>query len=119
MAIKIVVILFCLIRRIDSTFSGHPVSVVQAQGLDAEFLCRHPTDSGTIQWLVNGTMFRYVSNEGFIRIEGRGNSTEALVIRAITQYNGTEVLCELYTINFNGTITVDRSLQAQLTIQGT
>ena len=97
MRIEIVVTLFCLIRRMDSTFSGYPVSVIQAQGLNAKFLCQHPTDSGTIQWLINGTLFRNVSNEDFIRIKGRGNSTKALIMRAIPQYNNTEVVCVLYT----------------------
>ena len=94
------------------------MSVVQAQGLDAKFLCRHPTDSGTIQWQINGSMFRYVSNEGLIRIEGRSDSTEALIIRALPQYNETEVVCVLYTIELNGNVTVDTSTPATLIVQG-
>ena len=95
-----------------------PSNVVQAQGLAAEFLCQHPTDSGTMQWLINGTLFRYVSNDAFIRIESRGNSTKALIIRALPQYNGTEVVCVLYIVEPNGTLTVDRSTLVTLIIQG-
>ena len=61
--------------------SIRPGDVVQAQDLNATFLCQHPTDSGTIQWIINGTWFREVSNDDVIRIEGRGNSKEALIMR--------------------------------------
>ena len=93
--------------------------MVQAQGLNASFLCQHPTDSGTIQWIINGIRFRAVSNNDMIIIEGRGNATEALIIRALSQFNGTEVMCVLYIIEANGTVTVDRSTPVTLTIQGT
>ena len=96
-----------------------PVNVVQAEGLNATFLCQHPTDSGTIEWIINGTTFRRVSNVDMIRIEGRGNSTEALIMRAVPQFNETEVVCVLYIIEPNGTVTVDRSTPATLTVQGT
>ena len=70
-----------------------------------------------MQWLINGTLFRYVSNEAFIRTEGRGNSTEALIMRALPQYNKTEVVCVSYIIELNGTVTVDRSTPAVLIVQ--
>ena len=74
-----------------------------------------------MQWLINGTLFRYVSNEAFIRIEGRPNSTGALIIRSLPQYNETltEVVCAIYIIALNGTARVDRSTPATLTVQGT
>ena len=93
--------------------------VTQALGLDATFLCQHPTDSGTIEWIINGTRFRGASSNGMIVIEGRGNATEGLKIRALPQFNGTELVCVLYIIEPNGTVTVDRSTPATLTVQGT
>ena len=92
---------------------------MQAQGLEAEFLCQHPTNSGTIQWLINETRFRYVSYEAFLGIEGRPNATEALIMRALPQYNKTEVVCVSYIIEPNGTVTVDRSTPAVLIVQST
>ena len=71
-----------------------------------------------MQWLINGTLFRYVSNEAFIRIEGRPNSTGAL-IRSLPQYNEPEVVRAIYIIALNGTARVDRSTPAILTVQGT
>ena len=84
-------------------------------------MCQHPTDNGTIQWQINGTaaLLGYVSEEGFKKIEGRGEATEALLIRAIPQYNETEVVCIFYIIELNGTHSVDRSTPATLTVQGT
>ena len=32
-----------------------------------------------MQWLINGTLFRYVSNEAFIRVEGHPNSTNSTI----------------------------------------
>ena len=101
-------------------FSGcvRPVNVVQALGLNATFLCQHPTDNGTLEWIINGTIVRGVSNNAMIRIEGRGNSTEALIIRALSQFNKTEVVCVLFIVELNGSIVVDRSTPATLTLQG-
>ena len=94
----------------------HPANVTQALGLDATFLCQHPTDSGTIE---NGTRFREASSNGAIVIEGHGNATQVLKMRALPQFNGTEVVCVLYIIEPNGTVTADRSTPATLTVQGT
>ena len=87
--------------------------------MDATFLYQHPTDSGTIEWIINGTRFRGASSNGMIVIEGRGNATEGLKMRALPRFNGTEVVCVLYIIEPNGTVTVDRSTPATLTVQGT
>ena len=96
-----------------------PADVTQALGLDATFLCQHPTDSGTIEWIINGTRFRGAFSNGMIVIEGHGNATEGLKMRALPQLNGTKVVCVLYILEPNGTVTVDRSIPATLTVQGT
>ena len=96
-----------------------PVSVVQVLGLNTAFLCQHPTHSGTIEWIINGIIFGGVSNDDKIRIEGCGNSTEALIMRTVPQFNETEVVCVLFIIEPNGTVTVDKSTPATLTVQGT
>ena len=91
--------------------------MTQALGLNATFLCQHPTDSGTIEWIIklNGTRFRKASNNVMIMIEGCGNATERLRMRALPQLNGTEVVCVLYIIDPNGMVTVDRSTPASNT----
>ena len=65
-----------------------PGNVTQALGLNATFLCQHPTDSGTIECIINGTRFRRASSNGKIVIEGRGNAAERLRMRALPQLNG-------------------------------
>ena len=101
-----------------ATGSGFPASVVQAQGVDAEFLCQHPTDSGTIDWTINGTTLRNIdTSTGLIRSEGRGGVTEALVITAIPEYNNTVIVC-LRFIRTNETVILERSPPAILIIQG-
>ena len=92
--------------------------MIQAEGVDAEFLCQHPTDSGTIDWMINGTALRDIdTSNGLIRSEGRGGATEALIIAAIAQYNNTAVICRKY-IRMNRTVTLETSPIATLTIQG-
>ena len=92
--------------------------MVQAQGVDAVFLCQHPTDSGTIDWTINGTTLRNIdTSAGLIRSEGRGGATEALVITAIPEYNNTVIMC-LRFIRTNGTVILERSPPAMLIIQG-
>ena len=54
-----------------------------------------------------------------IVIEGPGNGIERLKMRALPQFNGTEMVCVLYIIEPNETVTVDRSTPATLTVQGT
>ena len=64
------------------------------------FLCQHPTDTGTIEWIINGTRFRGASSYSnfMIVIEGHGNATKGLKMRALPQFNGTKVVCVLYII---------------------
>ena len=96
-----------------------PASVVQADGLDAIFLCQHPTDSGTIDWTINGTTLRNIeTSNGLIRSEGRGGAVEALIISAIPEYNNSIIVC-LKFIRINATVIVETSPPAVLMVQGT
>ena len=96
-----------------------PADVVQAEGLDATFLCQHPSTSGSIGWLINRTSLRNFNAEGVVFvIAGLGNSTETLAIPAISQYNGSSVVCTLYIIEPNGTAMIIDSTPATLTVQG-
>ena len=93
---------------------------MQAEGVDAVFLCQHPTDSGTIDWTINGTALRNIdtSTHGFIRSEGRGAAIEALIITAVPQYyNNTAIVCLKY-IRMNGAVILETSPTAMLIIQG-
>ena len=86
-------------------------------------MCQFPTAGSSIEWQISGTSYRSVNaGEGQIRREGRGNNTEALIIPALPQFNGTNIVCILYTIIItepNGTITFTESAPAQIIIQGT
>ena len=96
-----------------------PATVVQAEGLDTTFLCQLPANHGSIEWQINGTSLRNVNISGSqIRREGRGEATEALIISALPQFNGTSVVCILYIIETNGTMTFTESKPALLFVQG-
>ena len=95
-----------------------PATVVQAEGLDATFLCQLPANYGSIEWQINGTSLRNVNISGQIRKQGRGEATEALIITALPQFNGTSVVCVLYIIDTNGTVTFIDSKPALLFVQG-
>ena len=99
--------------------------MVQAEGLDVTFLCQlfetsiNTSASGTIQWLINGTSLHNVNvGEGLIRREGRGEETEALIISALSKFNGTSVTCTLYITEPNGTVRFVESPLVTLTVQG-
>ena len=96
-----------------------PATVVQAEGLDATFFCQLPASSGAVEWQINGTSFRNVNISGSqIRRQGRGEATEALIVTALPQFNGTSVVCILYIIDTNGTVTFAESKPALLLVQG-
>ena len=90
--------------------------VVQAEGLNATFFCQLST-SGTMEWQINEISFRNVNNSG-ITNQGRGEGTEVLIIHALPELNKTGVVCVLYTIDENGTVTIIESTLATLTVQG-
>ena len=93
-------------------------TIVKAEGLEAEFLCQHPTDSGTIDWTIDGVHLRNIdTNDGSIRTEGRGAAVEALVIKALARYNGTEIVCITYARR-NERVDVEYSTPARLLVQG-
>ena len=86
------------------TGSISPTTAVQAEELDAIFLCQLPTAGSAIEWQINRTSLHNVNTgEGLIRREGRGNNTEAVIIPALPQFNGTSIVCILYIIEPNGT----------------
>ena len=96
-----------------------PTTVVQAEGLDATFLCQLLAGSGAIEWQINGTPLRNVNiSDGQMQREGRGEGTEALIICALPQLNGTRVVCILYILETNGTVTFIDSKPALLFVQG-
>ena len=96
-----------------------PTTVVQAEGLDATFLCQLLAGTGAIERQINGTPLHYVNiSDGQIQRERRGEEIEALIVSALPQLNGTSVLCILYIIETNGTVTFIDSKPALLLIQG-
>ena len=107
-----------IISTESHSMSYQPATIVQAEGLEAQFLCQHPTDSGTIDWTINGVRLRNIdTSDGTIRTEGRGAAVEALVITALAQYNETEIVCIIYK-RINGSVEVEYSTPSRLIIQG-
>ena len=96
------------------------MTVVQAEGLDATFLCQLPTfNGGAIEWQINRTSLRnWNACVGLIKREDRGEATEALIIRALTQFNGTSITCILYIIEPIGTVEFIESTPVILFVQG-
>ena len=95
--------------------------VVQAEGLNATFFCQLPNNgcsSGTIEWQINGTSLRISNIGGNVMRQGRGQETEVLIIHALPHLNKTAVVCVLYIIDENGTVTFIESTPATLTVQG-
>ena len=90
--------------------------VVQAEGVDAVFSCHQPTNSGIIEWQINGTSIRDV-NSSLIRKGGRGNGTEALIITALSEFNETSIDCFKYSLTENGNVTY-QSEKTELIVQG-
>ena len=76
--------------------------VAQAEGLNATFYCQLPKN-GSIEWKINGTSFRDINTSKIVK-QGRGEETEVVIIHALPQLNKTGLVCELYTINENGTV---------------
>lgn len=67
---------------------------------------------------MDGVYLRNIdTSDGTIRTEGRGAGIEVLIIRALSQYNETEIVCITY-IRRDGTITVEESAPARLLVQG-
>ena len=94
-----------------------PTTVVQAEGLVVTFLCQFPTADSAIEWQIHGTSWHNVNTGGGqIRREGRCNDTEALIIPALPQFNGTSIVCILYIIEPNGAVAFIESAPAQLII---
>ena len=98
-----------------------PATVVQAEGLDATFLCQLPANYGSIEWQINGTSLgnlRNVNISGQIQRQGCGEATEAVIISALPRFNGTSsIVCILYIIDTNGTVTFIDSKPALLVVQ--
>ena len=96
-----------------------PTTVVQAEGLDAIFLCQLPTTGSAIEWQINRTSFHNVNvSERPIRKEGRGNNTEVLIIPTLPQFNETTIVCILYIIELSGTADFTESTSALLIVHG-
>ena len=114
--------MFITINKTGQYYVGSLPAVIEAVGADITFLCQHPTGSGTIVWLLNGSVWRELTNndstEGLIRGEGRGNNTEALVVKATSRFNRTTILCNYIILLENGTATESESQPTRLIVQG-
>ena len=87
--------------------------------MDATFLCQLLAGSDAVEWQINRTPLRNVNiSDGQIQREGCGEETEALIISALPQLNGTRVVCILYILETNGTVTFIDSKPALLLVQG-
>ena len=73
-----------------------PVTIELENGveMDAVFRCRHERLYAQIGWLINGSISIINSDvvDGFIRYS-IGTRVDTLIIPAIPEYNGTEIVC--------------------------
>ena len=94
-----------------------PVSVVQAQGVDAVFECRYP-GAQNHNWGLNGEFPTEDTYPPDVTVTPSSNDIPAtLTIPAIAQYNNTVVQCEAVVRDGRGFIS-KLSVNATLHLQG-
>ena len=91
------------------------MSVIQAEGLEAVFECRHPGATAYC-WAINGTFLPWsVFPPDIVVVSPSGDSPATLTIPAIPKYNNTVVQCEAvvragggreFVLSDNATLTV-------------
>ena len=103
----------------QTNFAVQPMSVKQAEGLEAVFECLYPGETA-YDWSVNGTILSSLSPNiasDIVSIPSVGGSRASLTILARPEYNNTVVQCEAI-VRVNGTPDLVLSDIAHLTVQG-
>ena len=98
----------------QSNFTVQPVSVIQAEGLEAVFKCLYPGASHN--WFING-IFRSVFPPDIVDRSPSGDSPASLTIPARSEYNNTVIQCRAIVV-VGGGIQVLLSDNATLTVYG-
>ena len=98
-------------------FTVQPVSVVQAQGIDAVFECRY-LGAQNHNWEINGEFPAYDNYPPDVTVTPPSGDTPAtLAIPATAQHNNTVVQCEVFVRDGRGIIS-ELSENATLQVQG-
>ena len=93
----------------QSNFTIQPVSVRQAEGLEAVFECRYPGDGITHSLFVNGNVID-------VNVPS-GDSPASLTVPTRPEYNNTVVQCEA-VVRMGGSAVFVLSDNATLTVYG-
>ncbi len=110
-------IIILLIISVACQFTVQPVSVVEAQGVDAVFECRYP-GAQNHNWVLNGVHFTENSYPPDVtRTLSSGDRPARLTIPATAQYNNTVVQCEA-VVRDGGVFIPELSVNATLQVQG-
>ncbi|XP_064392483.1 uncharacterized protein LOC135340097 isoform X2 [Halichondria panicea] len=114
-AVCVPFVLLLMFHLSQAQFTVQPVSVVQAEGVDAVFECLYP-GAVSHSWGINGTFpaddeFPHIFN--FTRTQPSGDTPAAtLTIPATAHYNNTVVQCEVvvrgvgFRLTENATLTI-------------
>ena len=97
----------------QTTFTVHPVTVTQVEGINVVFECLYP-NATRFSWAVNGTS-QSVFPPGIVVVSPSGDSPASLTIPARPEYNNTVVHCEAVGEGVGNIL----SESATLKVQGT
>ena len=102
----------------QTTFTVQPVSVRQAEGLEAVFECLYPYPGASHDWFINGTIHS-INTEDIVATLPSVNSPEAkLRITARPEYNNTVVQCRVIVEKENNLFMAVLSNITTLTVYG-
>ena len=77
----------------QTSFTVQPMSLIQAEGLEAVFDCLHP-EAISYAWAINGTFLRLSDfPPDIVPVSPTGDSRATLTVPAIPEYNDTVVQC--------------------------
>ena len=97
-------------------FTVEPVSVIQAEGLEAMFECLYPGASH--DWFINGTIHSRNTEDIVANILPSGDSPASLRITARPEYNNITVQCRALVILGQDNVRFMRSNIATLMVYG-
>lgn len=92
-----IIILIILLCTASSQFFTAPQDVVQAQGLEADFVCFYSPAAIDHIFTVNGTSFSNISyailEEAELRTQTMSSGVKKLSMLALPNYNRTQISC--------------------------
>ena len=107
-----------IIIMFAAQFTVQPVSVVQAQGIDAVFECRYP-GAQSYNWGLNGDFPIHNNLPPNVTVILPSGDIPTKLIIATGQYNITVVQCEALVVRAGRVFIPELSVNATLQVQGT